>query len=675
MANEYHDNEPTSRLYKNPDTAQSKEKLENKKSCIWTVYIEPYHLHRSTGKPALSILRVPIMSLVADEISLVLPFAPCLAKISATWFTSLKMCLTVRLKSFDRHKILSQSSLTSQLRRLCLFHQFTRIYESVSTSTLLRAPHSVLLTDLSRRLGASLVAYTVFFNRFDGFFNNINGKLIALGSSTRSHGLISDGRAGEGNERAECPKWAHLVSLVDHKVDRALAILRPQSIVDHQALLASLGWPPPLSTSISSNLDTRKSTEVPNPHFTMQGDLKYKCCEMAKKVALHQPLWAIEELVNPISLASQRHFSKSINKPEFIFALVYKITRDYVDSMDELLLPLVDEAMQSEYSCGEEWVEWVLAMVISLSTYLAKDCHNSRSQARTSLLHLVDLMISFDKRVRSLVEHSGTLLSFAEDENLQKIYCLFLSDALEKIKPEIYDEKFWRMKVQGGSSKDFKSLAISIAFLKHLSFVVERCRSLPSTSLRQKVSQISRCQEGEGLTALIEDDAMIKVAKSCKWYLDEEIRKLERFIAKWVKKLSVYIKNRRQWQEKGEEAWTMVSKSLFGALDYLQGKISVLEKDLNGIDFVGVWRRLDAGVDRLVFNGILTSNVKFYDGGVVRFDSFFSKVTEGLKLLKMGKKQLQESLVGGEKWMKDNGIRHLSVTETEKIVRSRVFPN
>ncbi|CAN1155969.1 RINT1-like protein MAG2 [Linum perenne] len=44
------------------------------------------------------------------------------------------------------------------------------------------------------------------------------------------------------------------------------------------------------------------------------------------------------------AIACQRHFTKWTDKPEFIFALVYKITRDYVDTMDELLQPLVDEA-------------------------------------------------------------------------------------------------------------------------------------------------------------------------------------------------------------------------------------------------------------------------------------------------------------------------------------------
>lgn len=52
------------------------------------------------------------------------------------------------------------------------------------------------LTDLNRRLGASLVAYATFSDQFDGIFNDINAKLISLGSSTRSHGSISGGSIG-----------------------------------------------------------------------------------------------------------------------------------------------------------------------------------------------------------------------------------------------------------------------------------------------------------------------------------------------------------------------------------------------------------------------------------------------------------------------------------------------
>ncbi|KAK9900959.1 hypothetical protein M0R45_002359 [Rubus argutus] len=610
------------------------------------------------------------------------------------------------------------------------------------------------------------------------------------------------------------PQWVHLVSAVDHRVDRALAILRPQAIADHRALLTSLGWPPPLSTRTSSTSDTGRSNEVRSPLFTMQGDLKDKYCEnffalcrlqelqrqrksrqlegYNRELALYQPLWVIEELVNPISLASQRHFSKWIDKPEFIFALVYKIIRDYVDSMDELLQPLVDEAMLTGYSCREEWIS---GMVSSLSTYLAKEIFpkyaqpdedgvtGTQEQARVLWLHLVDLMISFDKRIKSLIEHSGILLSFEDDGNFIKasslnVFCdrpdwldlwaeIELSDILGKLKPETGDERNWTLKVQGAvllsDVDDYKAPAISSAYLRCLSSVVDRCRSLPKISMRSRFLRLAgapiihkfldclllRCQEAEGLTALTDNDALVKVATSIngaryfesvlkEWCEDvfflemgsnqsdqpgisvgeqngnvhpieglescifcKEIVKLEEFRTEWAEKMSVvilrgfdaqcrdYVKNRRQWQEKGHDGWT-VSKYLVGALDYLQGKISVVELNLNAVDFVGVWRSLAGGIDRLFFSGILISNVKFHDGGVERFGSdlevlygafgawclrpegFFPKVSEGLKLLKMRVEELQNSFAGDE-WMKENGIRHLSVTEAEKIVKSRVF--
>ncbi|KAL6983522.1 hypothetical protein U1Q18_016908 [Sarracenia purpurea var. burkii] len=613
------------------------------------------------------------------------------------------------------------------------------------------------------------------------------------------------------------PQWARLISAVDHRVDRALAILRPQAIADHRGLLTSLGWPPPLAALNSSDSDESKPAKVQNPLFTMQRDLKHHYCESFialcslqelqrrrksrqleghnREVALQQPLWAIEELVNPLSIASQHHFSKWVEKPEFIFALIYKITQDYVDSMDELLQPLVDEAMLSGYSCREEWIS---AMVSSLSTYLAKeifpiyvgqldgeDVENVtgiRSQGRISWLHLVDLMIAFDKRVQSLVAQTGILPSLQEDGNLQKIsslsvFCdrpdwldlwayIELTDIFNKLKPEMEDERCWSIKIQGVLSgvEDFKSPAISSSFFRCLSYVVDRSRSLPTISSRLRFIQLAgvplvqkfleclilRCQEAEGLTALTDDDALIKVTKSInaghyfesvlkEWsedvfflemglkhgdqvglpvsesgsigcsvegpgtgIFDEEIGKLEEFRTEWVGKLSTvvlrgfdarcrdYLKNKKQWQEKAEDGWT-VSKYFITALDYLQGKMSVLEEALNEVDFVGVWRSLATGSDRLLFSGVFMSTVKFHDGGVERLGSdlavlfgvfgawclrpegFFPKVTDGLKLLKMEEKQLKGSLTVRERWLKENGIRHLSVNEAEKIVKNRVY--
>lgn len=605
------------------------------------------------------------------------------------------------------------------------------------------------------------------------------------------------------------PQWTRLVSAVDHRVDRALAILRPQAIADHRSLLTSLGWPPPLSTLNSLGPESKRTTDAQSPLFTMKGDLKQQYCDsflalcslqelqrqrksrqlegQNREIALHQPLWAIEELVNPISVASQRHFSKWVDKPEYIFVLVYKVTRDYVDSMDELLQPLVDEAMLSGYSCREEWIS---AMVTSLSTYLAKEIFpmyvsqleeestsEKHLQARISWLHLIDQMIAFDKRVQSLASHSGILLSLQEDAKLEKLssFSVFidrpdwldlwadieLTDAFDKLKPEIENERSWSTDVRGvavlSAQEDNKSPAIASAFHQRFSAVIDCCQSLPSIELRSRFLKLAgapiihrflgcllfRCQEAEGLTALTDNDALMKVAKSVnaarcfesilkEWCEDifflemglnqdtstdgndfgseessgngilyEEIKRLEEFRTGWVEKLSTvvlrgfdvccrdYLKNKKQWQEKGEEGW-MVSQTLVGALDYLQGKMSILEEGLNRVDFVGVWRSLAPGLDKLIFNGILMTNAKFSDGGVERLsndlsvlfgvfgawclrpEGFFPKLSEGLKLLKMGKKQLQNCLAGGEIWLKENGIRHLTAAECKKIAKNRI---
>ncbi|XP_057806417.1 RINT1-like protein MAG2 isoform X2 [Salvia miltiorrhiza] len=609
------------------------------------------------------------------------------------------------------------------------------------------------------------------------------------------------------------PQWIRLVSAVDHRIDRGLAILRPQAIADHRALLASLGWPPPLS---SSNTNVKGSSNVQNPLFTMQGDLKLQYCESFlalcglqelqrkrksrqleghnKDVALHQPLWVIEELVNPLSIATQRHFSKWIEKPEYIFALAYKITRDYVDSMDDLLQPLVDEAMLSGYSCREEWIS---AMVFALSTYLAKEIFplyiskleeesetTIQAQARVSWLHLVDLMIAFDKQVQSLAAHSGMLLSLQEEDNMQKmsslvVFCdrpdwldlwakIELNDTLDKLNTELEDNRYWINEGENVTllpgQEESKSPGIASAVFRRLSSVIDRCRSLPSFSLRSRFLKSAgapiihkyldclrqRCQEAEGLTALTDDTALIKVAKSVnagsffqsvldefcedvfflemetkqsggigtagdsdatskgsseateKGIFHEEIKKLEEFKTEWIEKLSTvvlrgfdalcreYIKNKKQWQEKSDET-LMLSRSFIEALDYLQGKLSLLEEGLNKMDFTRLWRSLAAGIDRLIFYSILMGNVKFHDGGVQRLSNdltvlfgvfgswclrpqgFFPKTSNGLKLLKTAKKELKTTLMVDERWLRDNGIMQLTSGEVEKIMKNRVF--
>ncbi|KAK1619834.1 hypothetical protein QYE76_025351 [Lolium multiflorum] len=597
------------------------------------------------------------------------------------------------------------------------------------------------------------------------------------------------------------PQWTRLISAVDHRVDRSLALLRPQAIVDHRALLSSLGWPPSLAGTQISDSNSGKSAETVNPLFSMKGDLTRKYSESFLSLCslqelqkrrkarqlqghnvdnqLRQPLWVIEELVNPLSAAAQHHFSKWVENPEFVFALAFKITRDFVDSMDEILQPLVDKANLVGYSCREEWISGI---VITLSTYLAKeifpkqieliqessstDASSSPSQARVSWLNLVDLMISFDKRTQDLISSTGLLLSVKDDDNWQRISVLSVfcdrpdwleiwaeierQEIFDNLKSAMENEKNWSKRIEGAmleyGSDDYKSPAVTGAVQQGLSLLIDRARPIPSIALRAEFIKGSaspiiseflgcmfrRCQEAEGLTALADVDALIKVSQSInaarfmestltQWCEDvfflemenlslvgegrsvfqQEINQLKEFRSEWVDKISTvilrgfdgrsrdYLKNKRQWQEHSEEP--AISRAIIESSGYMQGRLSKLEVGLNALDFVTLWRAVASGVDQLLFAGIFTGSPKFSNGGVGRLhadlsvlfavfqawclrpEGFFPRLSDGLKLLKVDEKQLGDRMITDKNWLREHGVRHLIAAEAEKIIKNRVY--
>lgn len=597
------------------------------------------------------------------------------------------------------------------------------------------------------------------------------------------------------------PQWTRLLSSVDHRVDRSLAILRPQAIVDHRSLLSSLGWPPSLAGSKFSSINSGKQAEIVNPLFVMRGDLKSKYSESflalcnlqglqkrrkARQLKGHcvgnqlrQPLWVIEELVNPISTAAQRHFSKWAEKPEFVFALAYKIIRDFVDSMDEILQPLVDKANLIGYSCREEWIS---GMVIALSTYLAKeifpkqievlqesssssDSGSTAYQARVSWLSLVDLMISFDKRIQDLILSAGLLLTVKDDDSWQRIsvLCVFCDrpdwlqvwaeierqESLNKLRSAMDLEKNWSTGIRGTMleySDDYKAPVITSVVHHTLSLLIDRARPIPSITLRAEFISMSaapiiseflgymlrRCQEAEGLTALADDNAVLKVSQSinaaryfestlAEWCEDvfflemenltvngesgcifqQEINHLKEFRVEWTDKISTvilrgfdarsrdYLKNKRQWLEKSDGP--AVSRTFIESLDYMQGQLSKLQGGLNTVDFVTVWRGVASGVDQLLFAGIFTSGTKVSSDGVERLqgdlsvlfaifsawclrpEGFFPRLSEGLRLLKIDEQQLREGAFKDKNWLREHGIRHLAAADTERIIKNRVY--
>ncbi|CAI0549290.1 unnamed protein product [Linum tenue] len=100
-------------------------------------------------------------------------------------------------------------------------------------------------------------------------------------------------------------------------------------------------------------------------------------------------------------------------------------------------------------------------------------------------------------------------------------------------------------------------------------------------------------------------------------------------------------------------------------------------------DWLDLWAEIE-------FSDTL-ENVKFYDSGVeslsndlevlfgafrawcLRTQGFSPKSSEGLKLLKMRRKQHNLGLTGDDNWMKENGVRHMTVSEAKKMLKSRMF--
>lgn len=340
------------------------------------------------------------------------------------------------------------------------------------------------------------------------------------------------------------PQWNHLLLAVDTRVDNALAILRPRVIANYRAVLSSLGWPPKL---LAPKTENGQLTSFSDPLFVMQGKKKDSYSQsflslctlqhlqtrreqrqlslLGKNKETHLSLWAIDELVSPIASQTEFHFSKWSDQPEFMFALVYKITQDFIVGIEDILQPLIDRARLVSYSAKEAWVS---AMILLISGFLAKrvfpslaDKYNEKTiklEAMSSWLHLIDLIIAFDKRMQSLVtSESGfflveslrfegfskfwsVLLIFSDRPDWLKIWSKTeLKDAVRKLREEVRSENSWLInKKQGigiGSHKDSEQYVLSTTedgkspiiadfSLKIAWKMIERCENLPSTVLR-----------------------------------------------------------------------------------------------------------------------------------------------------------------------------------------------
>ncbi|XP_028758886.1 RINT1-like protein MAG2L [Neltuma alba] len=339
--------------------------------------------------------------------------------------------------------------------------------------------------------------------------------------------------------------WHSIVRSIDNRVGKILASLRPQVFSDHRALLASLGWPPKLLTS---NVGNGQITCIPNPLVLMQEEKRRSYSEsfialcalqhlqrrredrqhnFVKQKKHNMQLWAIDELVSPIASRMEHHFANWIEQPEYIFALVYKVSKDFITGVDDVLQPLIDRARLISCSAKEAWV---FAMVQVLSCFLEKRIFSlladrykvklMKLDAISSWLHLIDLIVAFDKHMQSLV-NLDTGIFLIESEKIDglsrgisvlTIFCdrldwlrlwakIEFKNAWKKLKVELKEEKMWMIdnKSTSGFDRDLDSVhrilstaedhrapPIVEVFLKIVWEMTERCQTMPSIISRAR---------------------------------------------------------------------------------------------------------------------------------------------------------------------------------------------
>ncbi|KAK6936907.1 RINT-1/Tip20 [Dillenia turbinata] len=377
-------------------------------------------------------------------------------------------------------------------------------------------------------------------------------------------------------------QWCHLVRSADNRVDKTFLALKRQVLADQRVLLASIGWPPAF---VMPEMGCAKSSSLPNPLTLMKGETRQiysqsflALCALQHLQAqkengrLHpfkpedytMGLWAIDELVTPIASKMEYHFSKWIDQPELIFALVCKISRHLIVAVDDVLQPLIDEARLVSCSAKEAWVS---AMIQVLSGFLAKNFFPSlaekyqdkqrRPEVMSSWLQLIDLAITLDNQMQSLVDLGGHLLSgnktggFFNAMSVLSLFCdrsewlkiwarIELKDAWKRLKPELKDERAWSFdnvhirdfNEEGKTEKylmiareDHKAPLVADTVLKISRELIQRCQSLPSILVRAEFIRSTavkflwyffrallwRCRKTELFNSYLEDYALTRV--------------------------------------------------------------------------------------------------------------------------------------------------------------------
>ncbi|XP_012439174.1 RINT1-like protein MAG2L isoform X1 [Gossypium raimondii] len=595
-------------------------------------------------------------------------------------------------------------------------------------------------------------------------------------------------------------QWHHLLKSVDHRVDKTLAILRPEALAEHRALLASFGWPPKL---LASKVESGGLSKLLNPLLLMHGNEKksyaqsfHVLCalqqlhsrrEARKFKTLGQKeceirLWAIDELVTPLAVRMEYHFVKWAEQPEFMFALVYRVTRDFMEGVSDILQPLIDAARLTSYSANEAWIS---AMVHILSGSLTKNVFpalaerykekDMKLEVISLWLHLVDLIVAFDKQMQSLLRYEtcllfpdaqrrgiSVLIVFCDRPDWLKIWAkMELKDGWKKLKAVLKDAKAWQIDDKHrvdfdvsticetfllSSREAHKAPFVAESALKIAQEMIDRCQTLPDILSRAKFvrSTVARffwyfsnvlllhCRNAELPPEELDGSAIVRACESInaaryvesklqEWsddasflemkiaesnsnmqeqhqgfyddcFFEEEIKCLAELETNWLMEIGAVLL--RQFENLTlEYNHTEDSNAFIEALQSLKSQLHVLKKNLNGKDFLDLWRSVADGLDHFICGSILGGDVKFskkqsnefgtdmqalflvFQPFCARPEAFFPCIRDILKLLAMSGEEVKHLLVGkkSEKYMQSYGISHLRFDQVEKTLRKLKF--
>ncbi|GMJ05970.1 hypothetical protein like AT1G08400 [Hibiscus trionum] len=491
--------------------------------------------------------------------------------------------LKLQLYASSPHPTALRRLLVEELPRLALqLHRIHSIRQYVETTLRLEA----LVGDLE-----DAVFYSENYstgNMFTKFSTSLTSRDIVVKEERLLQAIKAMNDIEEVIVNVEkSQRWHHLLVSVDHRVDKTLAVLRPEALAQHRALLASLGWPPKLLTS---KVESGGVSKFPNPLLLMHGDEKKSYAQSFHLLcALQQlhtrrearkfktsgqqecemQLWAIDVLVSPLAERMEYHFLKWTEQPEFIFALVYRVTRDFMEGVSDILQPLIDAARLTSYSANEAWVS---AMVLILSGFLTKNVFptlaerykekDMKLEVISLWLNLVDLIVGFDKQMQSLLRYETCLL-FLDTHTYSKlsrgmsvlvIFCdrpdwlkiwakMELKDGWKKLKAVLKDARAWQIddkhRVEFDVSSVCKTFLLSSreahkaplvaeSALKIALEMMDRCQTLPVILARAKFVRstvasffwyfsnvlLLHCKNAELSPENIDDSALVRACES-----------------------------------------------------------------------------------------------------------------------------------------------------------------